>query len=445
MAIPQIPLREQQALEEVGVTAVRRWVAWMATLCFLMTIISVPLIEPFAERLQGSRAAVETVAAPEVGSVWQDFGAEIAAGLDRIGSAGVLVANRALLAAFHEFEERLEEDSSLRRWLLPRVQWRLAATLGLGNEQVYVGRDGWLFFRPDLDHVTGPGFLHPRVLERRRREGDVWLDAPEPDPLPALTDLHRQLAERGIQLIVVPTPVKPTVEPEWLTRRARGVDSPLQNSSYPDFVRQLASAGIHVTDLAPRFVEVQRAGDDDRYLRADTHWTPAAVDQAARVLAERIQAVVALEGADSGLYRRRGVVVEGMGDIAQMLALPTGQTWLEPQRVDVQMVSDRAGKRWRAKRDSQILLLGDSFSNVYSDPTLGWGGGAGLAEQLSFHLQRPLDKLAVNAGGALQARRQLQRALSAGDDRLQGKKVLVYQFATRELSQGDWQVLQLSR
>jgi hypothetical protein len=445
MAIPQIPLRERQALEEVGVTAIPRGIAWMATVGFLITIGSVPLVEPVVERSKDSWAAAERATQPEASSIWQDFGREVAAGLDRIEPEGILVANRALLAAFHNFEERLEEDFLLRQWLLPRLQWRLAATLGLGNEKVYVGRAGWLFFRPDLDHVTGPGFLQRRALAKRRRGGEVWMDAPEPDPLPALMDLHRQLADRGIQLVVVPTPVKPTIEPEWLASRARGVDSPLQNSSYAEFVRQLALAGIHVVDLAPRFVEVQRAGDNDRYLRADTHWTPTGVDQAARVLAEAIEAAAGLEGPDSGLYRRRGVVVEGMGDIAQMLVLSAGQTWLKPQRVEAQMVSDRAGKRWRAKRDSEILLLGDSFSNVYSDPTLGWGGGAGLAEQLSFHLQRPLDKLAVNAGGALQARMQLQRALSAGDDRLKGKKVLVYQFATRELSQGDWQLLQLGQ
>ena len=107
------------------------------------------------------------------------------------------------------------------------------------------------------------------------------------------------------------------------------------------------------------------------------------------------------------------------------------------------MVSDRAGKRWRASREAEILLLGDSFSNVYSDPALGWGASAGLAEQLSYYLQRPVDKLAVNAGGALQARMHLQRVQSTGEDRLAGKKVVVYQFATRELSQGDWRILQL--
>ena len=33
--------------------------------------------------------------------------------------------------------------------------------LGAGNERVYPGRDGWLFYRPDVEYVTGRGFLDP--------------------------------------------------------------------------------------------------------------------------------------------------------------------------------------------------------------------------------------------------------------------------------------------
>ena len=55
-----------------------------------------------------------------------------------------------------------------------------------------------------------------------------------------------------------------------------------------------------------------------------------------------------------------------------------------------------------------------------------------------------MDKLAVNAGGALQTRQNLQRALEGGGDRLAGKTVVIYQFAARELSQGDWQIVELA-
>ena len=107
------------------------------------------------------------------------------------------------------------------------------------------------------------------------------------------------------------------------------------------------------------------------------------------------------------------------------------------------MVLDAAGRLWRRDPAAEVLLLGDSFTNVYSDPALGWGRGAGLAEQLAYELARPVDKLALNAGGAHATREALARALASGRTSLAGKRVVIYQFAARELSTGDWRAVDL--
>jgi alginate O-acetyltransferase complex protein AlgJ len=113
------------------------------------------------------------------------------------------------------------------------------------------------------------------------------------------------------------------------------------------------------------------------------------------------------------------------------------------ESTEASRVLTRQGRQWREDRSAEVLLLGDSFTNIYSDATVGWGTGAGLAEQLSFELGRGIDRIAVNAGGSWSSRQALARAAgSAGAaDPLAGKAVVVYQFATRELSQGDWKVL----
>ena len=61
---------------------------------------------------------------------------------------------------------------------------------------------------------------------------------------------------------------------------------------------------------------------------------------------------------------------------------------------------------------------------------------------MTVHLQRPIDRVAVNAGGAYGARRRL--ADDPTGDRLTGKSVVVYQFATRELAFGDWRPIESS-
>ena len=90
-----------------------------------------------------------------------------------------------------------------------------------------------------------------------------------------------------------------------------------------------------------------------------------------------------------------------------------------------------------------MLILGDSFTNVFSDPRLGWGASAGLAERLSFHLELPVDRIALNAGGAHASREALARDLEGGRRRLAATEVVIYQFAERELSQGDWRRVDL--
>jgi alginate O-acetyltransferase complex protein AlgJ len=131
------------------------------------------------------------------------------------------------------------------------------------------------------------------------------------------------------------------------------------------------------------------------------------------------------------------VAVAGVGDLARMLRLP-GRAGLFPaQEVTVLMVSTPAEGLWRPARGAPVLLLGDSFTNVFSQAELGWGTGAGLAEQLSYHLDRPIDRIAVNAGGSHTTR----EALARQPERLEGVRLVVYQFAAREFSSGDWRLV----
>ena len=69
----------------------------------------------------------------------------------------------------------------------------------------------------------------------------------------------------------------------------------------------------------------------------------------------------------------------------------------------------------------------------------GWGDASGFAPQLSRELGRPLDVIAQNDSGAFATRQALGRELAAGNDRLAGKRVVIWEFASRELSVGDWQ------
>lgn len=133
--------------------------------------------------------------------------------------------------------------------------------------------------------------------------------------------------------------------------------------------------------------------------------------------------------------------IAGLGDIAAMLKLPPAPTTFSRERVTIHQVITRTGI-WRPAKDAEVLLLGDSFSNIFSLGAMGWGESAGFAEHLSRALgDRPLDYILRNSDGAFATREILQRDLARGRDRLAGKRWVIWEFAARELSMGDWKLL----
>ena len=292
-------------------------------------------------------------------------------------------ANRKVLSGTQAFERGLENDALLGRSLRPSAQLLMTTWLRAGNERVYPGRDGWLFFRPDVEYLTGRGFLDPSQLAKRRASGSEVTAAIQPDPRIAIMSFRRELEARGITLIVVPTPVKPGVHPEQLDRRLDGPPAAvLQNRSYDAFI-------------AERVTLASTADPDHRLDRVE---------------------------------------VANTGDAARMLALPASSPLVAPESVWLRRVIRADRSAWRPSRDADVLVLGDSFSNIYSLESMGWGTSAGFVEQLSYTLRRAVDRIVQNDEGAFATRRMLGQ----DPDRLTGKRVVIYQFAARELAFGDW-------
>jgi hypothetical protein len=355
-----------------------------------------------------------------------------------------LLAGVPSACTLHRFERALEDESPAGRRLLPRLQLFLSRALGVGNEQVYLGSEGWLYHRPGVDYVVGPGFLEPEVLAARRRATSACDGAVQPDPIAAIRDFAAQLSARGIRLLVVPTPVKAVVAPE---RLGGGAPGPLQNPSFARFAAELGAAGVDVFDPTPLLLA------PGSYLATDTHWRPEAMERVAEALAARLPPA----STPAPRYERRSVRVTHYGDLTLLLRLPADQTLRPPEEVTIRPVLED-GRPWRAARGAEVLLLGDSFTNVYSDAAafrsealgdaFGWGEGAGLAEQIAYFGARPVDRIARNAGGAHAAREglaaEVARDAAAGNDRLAGTKVVIWQLAVRELAQGDWKEIPLA-
>ena len=418
--------REEIAKIEVGQTNVSPRVARALVGWFLLMLASLPVFELLGRAdLSG-------------GTPWSPL-ADVGQAIERRGEGStvwrrVVTANRALLAQLTAFESGLEDQSPVGRALRPATQGALTGWLGAGNERVYIGRERWLFYRPDVEYVTGRGFLDPRQMNRRAASASEYESAPQPDPRPVIVQFKQDLEARGMTLVVMPTPVKPTIHPSQLSAGVP-VGSALHNASFDTFVEDLRAEGVLVFD-ATTVGPLQ-------YLATDTHWTPQTMQRVVEGLAAFLQQHVGLPPLTPAGYLVAPREAQQIGDTAAMLDLPPNQTLYPPERVTLRFVSDAAGDPWRPSPDADLLVLGDSFANIYSLPTMGWGEAAGLVEQLSYMLQRPIDRIVQNDEGAHATRGLLRHALASGSDRLAGKRVVIWQFAARELAFGDWRVIRL--
>jgi len=437
--------REEMARREAGHTLIRPGLSWGLIILFLLVILSVPLVQHIAEfrdYAEGKRRSL----LPQVYDVFSLLPAAMTASGDS-GSSGILsrvfTVNRHLLKEMKGFEETLDDQSIIGKWIRPKIQYVLTAWLGAGNEKAYCGVQSWLFYRPGVDYLSGPPFLHPVQLQKRAAGGSEWATPIEPDPRIAILHLKEQLSHRNIELIIVPTPIKAMIHPEKLSHRYVGRQTELQNPSYERFKEEMEREGVLVFDAAPLLIGAKAKGGQVQYLATDTHWRPEAVELTAEKLKDFIQEHVSLPSLTPSGYRAERSGITQLGDLAVMLGLPVKQQIFPREKVSIRKVLGAGGEPWQPQKTADVLVLGDSFSNIYSLGAMGWGEGSGFIEQLSYALQRPLDRITRNDNGSYATREFLAAEMAKGRDRLAGKRLVIYQFAIRELAVGNWKRIDL--
>ncbi len=407
---PTDPSHDENLRRGIIVTEIRRGVAGAVTGAFLLLVVGVPVGQAIAEKVQGEDSVLLDVfkRAPTKETIKQ-------------------------------YEKDLEEASYVREFVRPRFQTVITQYGHFGNAKGIIGRDGWLFYKPGVMSVAGPGFLDETAHAGRRKAAlDEGEEPPHQDPRPAILAMRATLRDRGIELVLFPVPDKATMQPAMLHGRV-DLTRPIPvatNLDYARFVNEMRAAGVHVFDAVPTTLQ---AGAPPRYLAQDTHWNPGYMQQVAGALAAFVQREIPLpKPVAPPAWKEVATTVSRVGDIVDMLKLPAGQTLFAPTTITVNVVQDQQGQPWQPNDKSDVLLLGDSFANIFSQAPMGWGETAGLGPHLALALGRELDVIAQNDSGAFATRKLLSEALGAGEDRLAGKRVVIWEFASRELAVGDW-------
>jgi hypothetical protein len=363
-----------------------------------------------------------------------------------------------------QFEHTLEEKSWFQQKLRPEMQQLLFKTLRDTGAKGVLARDQWLFYRPDLRYLIDPDrseaassdskWVEP-VQNRSHRESVAR----------AIVHFRDQLKERGIALVVVPIPGKPSVYPDQVTRREIGRQQQFQSPTR-ELIKALRHESVPTADLFETFSST-RAGSSNAplYLAQDTHWTPRGAQLAAQTVANQLRD---LKLAPESMieFKTQTVSVTRWGDILDMMQIPGLRDTFPPMRVECEQVldaaqgllvpssADRPGTYRYPGQATPVLVLGDSFCRIYQFPepqslselssATAAGdknesgtkrllpGSAGFISHLALALKSPVDAIVSDGGASTDVRRKL----STNPEILEGKKVVIWEFVERDIALG---------
>ncbi len=295
-----------------------------------------------------------------------------------------------------------------------------------GSSRVVPGTDSWFFLSSEIAHLAKRAFWgehSQKVAVYNKPDGS--------DPLPAIIDFHRQLAARGIDLIVVPVPAKAAVYPEKLDASLK----PLAGERFDPFHRQffslLEKEGVAVIDLMPLMLE-KRSGAENLYCSTDSHWTSYATELAASRIAAELKKKSWYGTVPRHVFTRSYTPLVFSGDLAP-----------EGLKEEIRLATVTSSTSRAVAEDSPVILLGDSHTLIFHQGGDMHSSSAGLADQLAFELGFPVDLIGVRGSGSTASRINLFRKSRTDSGYLKAKKAVVWCISVRELTEstGGWKIV----
>lgn len=291
------------------------------------------------------------------------------------------------------------------------------SALASSDKMAVVGKDGWLFFTPELRYLAAGPFWGPNAAKASH-----VMNKSAADPLPAILDFQKQCAKAGVQLVFAPVPAKAAIYPDKLVPGAS--PSTRIDTAQAQFLSALKAHGVTTVDLTPVFMSYRKSHPSTNlYSKVDSHWSGAGVG----VAADAIAAVVKRGGwyakAPKTKMSSSTITATVKGDLPELAGVS-----VPAEQMKLTSVSGAA-----SNRNSPVVVLGDSHNLVYSIGGDMYASNAGFPEALGARLGIAPDVVAVRGSGATPARVNLMRR----NDNLKGKKVIVWVFTAREFTEGQ--------
>ena len=293
-----------------------------------------------------------------------------------------------------------------------------AADATAKNRRVIAGEaPGWLFLAAELKHVgAGDFWTNPSALTGG-------------DPAAAIIAYHEALKALGVTLVVVPVPAKAVVYPDKLDG-AQPPDAALPSAP---FFEKLSAAGVVAVNLEPVFQQAR--GEQKVHCEQDSHWTPSACRLTAQIISDLPQVRALFPAKD--VVPRAGEEILITGDLVEGLGADA------PDKESLS-VFKAAAQPVPPDDTSPVILVGDSHTVVFSEAAgtiRNHTTGAGLRDHLQARLGLPLAVVTTAASGGDGARGLLARKAAANPGFWKDRKLVIWCFSSRELTQGRWRMI----
>ncbi len=297
------------------------------------------------------------------------------------------------------------------------------------------GRNGWLFFAPELRHASLGAFWGPRAAEiSRARRPDAA------DPLAAIVDFKQRLAGVGVELLLVPVPPKSIIHADMVSAEV-ATASPTQrlDPDHQAFYTLLRDAGVDVLDLTDGFLQNRDHPDGPVYCRRDTHWSGVGCVLAGRAIAAAVRGRSWYPDLAREHHEARWHDAAIVGDLTRDLDERQPEERLRLREI---RRASPAGELSEPDPNSPLVLLGDSHNLVFHAGGDMHAVGAGLPDQLALELGVPVDLVAVRGSASTAARVNLFRRAQRDAAYWEGKRLVIWCFAAREFTEGDgWPII----
>jgi hypothetical protein len=298
------------------------------------------------------------------------------------------------------------------------------------------GLDGWLFFKPELEHLSKKTFWGDAGRSVASAKNPAWAD-----PLPAIVDFNEQLKKKGIELYFLPVPAKAIVYPDMLKKTFAADGKNRLDYFHNKFYQALRAKGVNVIDLLPVLLDHRNDKTGPLYCKTDTHWSGLACELAAGLVAKEIKKKDWYKGIATLELAAERKSVSLSGDLAEAGAAGARE------EVALRFIRQKKDAALVAPRDdSPVILMGDSHTLVFHSGGDMYAAGAGLADQLAYELGFAPDLIGVRGSGSTASRVNVYRKAKNDPTYLSGKKAVIWCLTVREFTESTdgWKLVPLS-